>query len=50
MQIEHILGACALVLLANFVGMRLGEYKFVFFTLYPGRDTASRKGREHDPL
>ena len=48
-QLEHILGACALVLLANLVGMWLGGFKFVFFTLYPGRRVASRKGREHDP-
>ncbi len=48
-QVEHILGACALVLLANLVGMRLGKFRFVFFTLYPGRDRVSRKGREDDP-
>jgi hypothetical protein len=48
-QIEQVLGACALVLLANLVGMRLGKFRFVFFTLYPGRDVPSRKGREDDP-
>jgi hypothetical protein len=36
-QAENVLGACALVLIANLVGMRLGKYRFVFYTLYPGR-------------
>lgn len=49
-QVEHILGACALVLLANLAGMQLGGYRFVFFTLYPGRGVASKKSREHDQL
>lgn len=48
-QMHHILGACALVLLANFAGMLLGGFKVVFFTLHPGRDVASTGSREHDP-
>jgi hypothetical protein len=43
-QVEHILGACVLVLIANLVGMQLGGFRFVFFTLFPGRGDSAKKG------
>jgi hypothetical protein len=49
-QVEHILGACALVLIANLVGMQLGGYRFVFFTLFPGRGDSSSKGHDDPQL
>lgn len=42
-QIEHILGACFLVLVANLAGMQLGGFKVVFFTLFPGRGNGERE-------
>lgn len=47
-QAEHILGAGALVLLANIVGMQLGGFRFVFFTLFPGRGDSAKRGQEDD--
>ena len=49
-QVEHILGACALVLIANLVGMQLGGFRFVFYTLFPGRGGSSRKGHDDQQL
>lgn len=49
-QVEHILGACALVLIANLVGMQWGGFRFVFFTLFPGRGDSAKKSRDDHPL
>ena len=49
-QVEHILGACALVLIANLVGMQLGGFRFVFFTLYPGRGDSAKEGDDDHRL
>ena len=49
-QVEHILGACALVLIANLVGMHWGGFRFVFFTLFPGRGDSAKKSRDDHPL
>ncbi|MEO7795095.1 MAG: hypothetical protein ABIV06_10015, partial [Thermoanaerobaculia bacterium] len=43
-QVEHVLAACALVLIANLVGMQMGGFRFVFFTRFPGRGDSSKKG------
>jgi hypothetical protein len=48
LQVEHILGACALVLLANIVGMQLGGFRFVFFTFFPGRGDSVKQGQDDD--
>ena len=45
-QVEHILGACALVFIASLVGMQLGGFRFVFFTLFPGRGGSAKKGHD----
>jgi hypothetical protein len=45
-QDEAILGACALVLIANLVGMQLGGFKFVFFTLHPGQRDSAKKSHD----
>lgn len=49
-QVEHILGASALVLVANLVGMHLGGFRFVFFTLFPGRGGSAKKGHDDQQL
>lgn len=49
-EVEHILGACALVLIANLAGMQLGGFRFVFFTLFPGRGDSSKKGHDDRDL
>ena len=49
-EVEHILGACALVLIANLVGMQLGGFRFVFFPLFPGRGGSSKKGHDDRDL
>lgn len=49
-QVEHIVSACVLVLIANLVGMQLGGFRFVFYSLFPGRGTSAKKGHDDDRL
>ena len=42
---SDVIGACVLVLSLCLLGMKLGGYRFTFFTLYPGRGDAEPHDR-----